>query len=56
MAKRNVKSDVLVDEQGDESFPASDPPASNAGSRVGEPRREELRKIEKVERPRKPRK
>lgn len=54
MTKRNDKSDVLVDEQGDESFPASDPPASNAGNRVGEPRREDSRKTEKVERARKP--
>ncbi len=54
MAKRNDKSDVLVDEEGDERFSASDPPASNAGNRDGEPRRADLRKIDKTERARQP--
>lgn len=40
MAKRKHDRDTLVDEQGAESFPASDPPAFNVGERIGEPRRE----------------
>jgi hypothetical protein len=54
VVKRDDKSDALVDEEGDESFPASDPPASNAGSRVGGPRRADFRENDKSERPRKP--
>jgi hypothetical protein len=40
MAKRKDEHDLLVDEQGADSFPASDPPAFNVGERIGEPRRE----------------
>jgi hypothetical protein len=47
MAKRKHDRDTHVDEQGAESFPASDPPAFNAGERIGEPRRES----EKIGRP-----
>jgi hypothetical protein len=32
-----------VDEQIDDSFPASDPPSYNAGGRVGQPKRDEDR-------------
>jgi len=44
MAKPRDKGELLLDEQGDESFPASDPPSSNVGERVGEPRRDAPRK------------
>ena len=40
MEKRKHDRDTHVDEQGAESFPASDPPAFNVGERIGEPRRE----------------
>jgi hypothetical protein len=33
-----------IDEQLDESFPASDPPSFNANDRVGQPRREKEKK------------
>jgi hypothetical protein len=41
-----------VDEQIDDSFPASDPPSYNAGGRVGRPDRDK----EKAKQPEKPRK
>lgn len=39
--KRKIELDKAIDEEIDESFPASDPPSSNAGGRVGEPRRQD---------------
>ncbi|HKT16683.1 MAG TPA: hypothetical protein VJR47_01490 [Stellaceae bacterium] len=47
MVKPRDKGDALLDEQGDGSFPASDPPSSNVGERIGEPKREDLRKPER---------
>ena len=37
-----------VDEQIDDSFPASDPPSYNAGGRVGEPNREKEKEKQPV--------
>jgi len=39
MPRRKDELDVLIDEELEQSFPASDPPASNAGERVGQPAR-----------------
>lgn len=47
MVKPRDKGDALLDEQGDGSFPASDPPSSNVGERIGEPMRGDLRKPER---------
>ena len=38
--KTKDEKGASVDEQIDDSFPASDPPSYNAGGRVGQPRRE----------------
>jgi hypothetical protein len=38
--KSKDEPDNAIDEEIDESFPASDPPSSNAGGRIGEPRRD----------------
>jgi|HubBroStandDraft_2_1064218.scaffolds.fasta_scaffold3300129_1 hypothetical protein len=38
--KSKAESGAALDEEIDESFPASDPPSSNAGGRIGEPRRD----------------
>lgn len=40
MAKPKDEREALIDEEVEESFPASDPPSSNAGSRIGQPRRQ----------------
>lgn len=37
--KTKDEKDASVDEQIDDSFPASDPPSYNAGDRVGQPKR-----------------
>ena len=37
--RRKDELDILIDEELEQSFPASDPPASNAGERVGQPAR-----------------
>lgn len=36
---RETKHGATVDEQVEDSFPASDPPSYSGGSRVGEPQR-----------------
>jgi hypothetical protein len=38
--EQKPKDEPALDEEIDESFPASDPPSSNAGGRIGEPRRD----------------
>ena len=37
--KESRKSDSSIDDQVENSFPASDPPSYNAGARIGEPMR-----------------
>jgi hypothetical protein len=39
-AKPKDEPGASVDEQIEDSFPASDPPSYNAGGRVGQPRRD----------------
>jgi len=39
MAKPKDEPGATVDEQIEDSFPASDPPSYNAGSRIGRPKR-----------------
>ena len=46
--KTKERPGASVDEQIDESFPASDPPSYNAGSRVGRPDREKGRAKDKA--------
>lgn len=55
MDKRPNNRDARIDETSADSFPASDPPASNSGCRVGAPRRDDPPRIRsKAERTRKP--
>jgi len=50
--KRKDEPGATVDEQIEDSFPASDPPSYNAGGRVGQPKRpaEEHRNSDKAQR------
>lgn len=52
MAKPKDERDALVDEELEESFPASDPPSSNAGERVGRPWRQSQDEPNTVKSPR----
>jgi hypothetical protein len=50
MTKHKDEPGASVDEQIEDSFPASDPPSYNAGGRVGQPKRKPDDKNEKSER------
>lgn len=49
MAKHKDEPGASVDEQIEDSFPASDPPSYNAGGRVGQPKRKPRDKGKKSE-------
>lgn len=49
--KTKDEKDASIDEQIDDSFPASDPPSYNAGGRVGQPNRDRGKEKEKHKQP-----
>lgn len=46
--KNKGEAGASIDEQIADSFPASDPPSYNAGGRVGQPHRENRKKLAKA--------
>ena len=53
MPKRKDEMEAVLDEELEASFPASDPLSSNAGERIGEPKRNPAGKA--APKPRRPR-